>query len=390
MQRYANLVIAFLISLCSNGIAQPLRDINFSYLYDQGTEFNLRFAVYSFAGKDLVYFEFTSTNPGRSTNEYSLQWEVRNTITDKEGEELDETQWLTNTATAKTGQLRLPDAAAGKLIVAKVIFSASRRAWYFYKPVQRAGNFSLIQNNLPVMTTYIRINEPTSFSGFDPDKPLNFSYYATYFPASSPPFSTAQARVSPTIKPDSSFVLLPDQTVQFSRQGLYLIQQDTTSTIGLAFRVEDDYPKLGKIETLAGPMIYVCEKREMEKLREARGDKALFDKTIISITGSTDRARIFIRNYFRRVEQANQFFSSYKEGWKTDRGMMYIIFGPPEEVYRLADREVWEYKNENVKGRFIFTRASTIFDPENYVLIRDKKFTDTWYQMVDLWRKARF
>ncbi len=390
MQRHSLLVIGFLSSITLGAIAQPLRDINFSYLYDQGTEFSLNFTVYVEGGQPMLYFEFNCSNPARSTSEYSIRWELRNSIADKQVEELSEPEWLTNTAAQKTGRIKLASASAGKLIVAKIIYNASRRAWYYYKSISKTGTFSLLQNNLPVTNTYIRINEPVTFAGFESGKPLCISRYDADFPAASPPFSTAQARVSATIRPDSTFILSPDQSTQFSKQGLYLIQQDTTSAYGLAFRVEDDYPKLGRIETLAGPMIYVCEKKEMEKLRAARGDKLLFDKTIISITGSTDRARIFMRTYFRRVEQANQLFSSYKEGWKTDRGMMFIVFGPPEEVYRLGDHEVWEYKNNTVKGRFTFTKAATLFDPENYVLIRDKKFTDTWYQMVDLWRKARF
>jgi GWxTD domain-containing protein len=388
MRQYGFWII--LTGLISGAYAQPLRDINFSYLYDQGVEFNLAFRVYTTHQQQLLYFEFISTNPAKSTSEYSLTWEFRNTINDKVGRELPEPDWLTNTTGVKSGVIQLGEAPPGQLVVAKIIYSASRKAWYFYQQVPTSGNFSLLQNNLPVAATFIRVNELTSFTGFDQDKPLLVSFYKTDFPAAAPPFSTAQARVSPTIKPDSTFTLLPDQSVRFSEQGLYLIQQDTTSAIGLAFRVEDDYPKLGKMETLAGPMIYVCEKKEMDKLRAAKGDKLLFDKTIISITGSTDRAKIFMRNYFRRVELANQLFSSYKEGWKTDRGMIYIVFGPPEEVYRLGDREVWEFKNNTFKGRFIFTKASTLFDPENYVLIRDRKFTDTWYQLVDLWRKARF
>lgn len=389
MQRYY-LFLAIYTCLLVTGVAQSLRDINFSYLYDQGVEFNLAFKVYSSGNQQLLYFEFVSTNPAKSTSEYSLQWELRNTINDKEGPELAEPEWLTNTTGVKSGLLKLNETSPGQLIVAKIIYSASRKAWYFYKPLREPSHFALLQNNQPVTNTYIRINELMSFTGFDQHKQLSVSLYKTDFPAASPPFSTAQARVSPTLKPDSTFTLLPDQTVRFSKKGLYLIQQDTTGSVGLAFRVEDDYPKLGKIETLVGPMIYVCEKKEMDKLRSAKGDKALFDKTIISITGSTDRAKIFMRNYFKRVEQANQLFSSYKEGWKTDRGMIYIIFGPPEEVYLLGDRVVWEYKNNYFKGRFIFTKASTLFDPENHVLIRDKKFTDNWYQLVDLWRKARF
>jgi hypothetical protein len=62
----------------------------------------------------------------------------------------------------------------------------------------------------------------------------------------------------------------------------------------------------------------------------------------------------------------------------------------PDAVYLFDDREVWQYKNEYVKERFQFVKSSTIFDPGNYVLIRERKFANDWYDMIDLWRKARF
>jgi GWxTD domain-containing protein len=381
---------AILVLLASAVYAQPLRDINFSYLYDQGTEFTLVLKPYTVNRQPVIHIEFSSTNPSKSIHEYDLRLELRSSIDEKSGRELPEPEWLITTDSKKTGRLPLDNSASGQLVVARVILSSSRKGWYFYHQVPEAATYALLQDNLPVTRNFIRLNELTSFSGFEPDKPLIVSLYKTDFPAAAPPFSTAQARVSPILKPDSVFSLSPAGAVRFSTQGLYLIQQDTSGSTGLAFRVEYDYPKLGKIETLTAPMLYVCDKKEMDKLRAAKGDKLLFDKTIISITGNTDRAKVFIRNYFRRVEQANTLFTSYKEGWKTDRGMVYIIYGPPEEVYRLGNREVWEYKNAYYKGRIIFTKAGTLFDPENFVLIRDRKFTDTWYQLVDLWRKARF
>ena len=172
--------------------------------------------------------------------------------------------------------------------------------------------------------------------------------------------------------------------------GLYLIQKDTTSTEGFAFRVEEDYPRLAKIESLADPLIYVCTKQEFDRIKLAKGDKKAFDRVILSITGDTERAKNFMRTYFRRVELANEFFTSYKEGWKTDRGMIYIIFGLPDQVFRFTDREVWTYKNNMYKITFDFVKSSTLFDPENFVLVRDKKFQETWYEVIDLWRNARF
>ena len=71
--------------------------------------------------------------------------------------------------------------------------------------------------------------------------------------------------------------------------------------------------------------------------------------------------------------------------------MIYIIFGKPDEVFRFDNREVWRYDNEQFRDiSFNFSRSNSLFDPGNYVLIREKKYEDTWYEVIDLWRNARF
>lgn len=159
---------------------------------------------------------------------------------------------------------------------------------------------------------------------------------------------------------------------------------------GLAFRVEDDYPQYTKLVNLSGPLIYISTRQESERLALAKGNKKAFDRIVLSIASDTERARILMRNYFRRVELANRYFTSYKEGWKTDRGMVYIIFGKPDEVFRFNDREIWSYDNDQFKISLTFTRSGSLFDPDNFVLIREKKYENTWYEVIDLWRNARF
>src|SRR5205085_9004136 len=106
-------------------------------------------------------------------------------------------------------------------------------------------------------------------------------------------------------------------------------------------------------------------------------DKVKFDKVILDITRDKDRAKNVIRKYFRRVELANSLFSSFKEGWKTDRGLTYVIFGPPDEVTRTGNTEIWSYKS--VKSKFVFNRSASIYDPDNFILQRDKRLMETWY-----------
>ncbi|ACF14324.1 hypothetical protein Ctha_1867 [Chloroherpeton thalassium ATCC 35110] len=62
--------------------------------------------------------------------------------------------------------------------------------------------------------------------------------------------------------------------------------------------------------------------------------------------------------YYNRVNYADQHFSSYMKGWRTDMGMIYIKYGAPDFVERhpfstsTRPYEVWEFHQH--RRRFIF------------------------------------
>ena len=71
------------------------------------------------------------------------------------------------------------------------------------------------------------------------------------------------------------------------------------------------------------------------------------------------------RDYFQRVDYANQVFSgSWNEGWRTDRGRVILLYGMPDEVdrnYMEIDKkpyEVWHYYNLEGGVIFIFADLS--------------------------------
>ena len=69
-------------------------------------------------------------------------------------------------------------------------------------------------------------------------------------------------------------------------------------------------------------------------------------------TPNTEENEIF-DEYYRRIAYANEHFSHYIEGWRTDRGMVFILLGPPNNVDRhpfdldSKPYEVWEYYDLN-------------------------------------------
>ncbi len=73
--------------------------------------------------------------------------------------------------------------------------------------------------------------------------------------------------------------------------------------------------------------------------------------------------------FYRRIDFANNHFminALDKEGWKTDRGNIYIKYGPPTDVERHIDEmnippyEIWYY--HQIERRFIFEDKSGIGD----------------------------
>ena len=63
--------------------------------------------------------------------------------------------------------------------------------------------------------------------------------------------------------------------------------------------------------------------------------------------------------YFRRIDHANKNFRSYVEGWLTDMGRVYIVYGPPDRIDRdpfATDgrpRETWEYYARRLSLLFV-------------------------------------
>lgn len=383
------LVILLLLSTSLSG--QSLRDLNYSFLYNPNEPVVFDIQVARTGNQWTAFYSLSVRDTTIDISNFLVQWGIRKDLSEKEGESVRANN-ITKTLLKDRiqGIVTIDSVLERRYLTAKVLNNTVKRAWIFSKtlePNYPVDSYLLI-NNSPVMESFIKVNTPVVINGDGKQKIL--SYYNDNFPAAVPGFSEGMARVAKSMVVDSTFTHNEGQPITFTQTGLYLVQADTNSTHGLAFRVEGDYPRLSKVESLADPLIYICTKQEFERIKEAKGDKKAFDKVILSITRDTERARNFMRSYFRRVELANEFFTSYKEGWKTDRGMIYIIFGVPDQVYRFTDREVWTYKNNLYKVSFEFVKSSTLFDPDNFVLVRDNKFQETWYEVIDLWRNARF
>jgi GWxTD domain-containing protein len=382
------LTILFLIALPVQVLfSQALTTINFRDLYNPDAEVSIALQPVKTSQKMEVWYKIqTSKLP---LEKYTITWEKRESFTQTKGTVLTNSD-TTATQKEQKGVLIFDIPVKPWLLVVKVTNKETNVSW---------SNFKRIENNYPVSgwieqegerltRRYLISDQSYTVKGSD-NTPFHVSFFNEDFPAAYPPFAEKESRADRFMFHDSTFQVSSGSSISLAKTGLYLFQKDTNSAEGFAVRaVNKSYPKFAKIEDLIKPLIFICTQDEYTTLQNAKGDKAKFDKVILDITKDKERASNFMKSYFRRVELANLYFISYKEGWKTDRGMIYLIFGVPDEVSVNDGNETWFYKNS--RSRFSFVKSGSVYDPDNHVLLRDERFMETWFSTVDLWRKSRF
>ena len=250
------------------------------------------------------------------------------------------------------------------------------------------------QQTAPLRRHFIPKNETVKIETLDGrSRPLQVYYYRHGFEAAPSPMNTTpRTAVAKTLSVDSTFTIQSGENIAFAQEGLYYILTDTTQTQGLGLLVTDDrYPKMTRPEKLTEPLLYMSTNQEIKDMDVAKDDKKALDKYWLSLMqGNPELARQVIRSYYGRVEEANRLFTSYKEGWKTDKGMIFIVLGPPDKVQRSKDKEVWVYdqKANATNVNFTFNRRTNQFVDDHYELVRYVEYQPIWYPIVEAWRNG--
>jgi len=146
-------------------------------------------------------------------------------------------------------------------------------------------------------------------------------------------------------------MLNPKGRVVDKKEETFFVQRSLLSLL------KTDYQKA--VEQLK----YIASPDEMERLKEAEEKQRL--ELWVDFWRSKDPTPQTPENelqeeYYRRLAYANANFGIFKkEGWRTDMGRIYIIYGHPDEVERHPfERErkpyqIWYYYKRNIRVIFV-------------------------------------
>ena len=366
--------------------------INYSYHYDENSEFNLEFKT--------VYNEFTTdillkiSTPDSITN-YEGILDFRSNYSDNKP---DSTASIILTNAENHGSywridLSFPVIKERRLLLIQFVHKESGKSYYYDIPLYWHSKINqtstiIYDSSLqhPVFSNYLNTN-----TYYKTDLTEIVSFYSFKFDEASPPMTIDKNSENESFQVDSTFKIQANNTFQLKKEGLYFFEIDSANYHGQAYQIRDTpFPKYASIGNLIPPLRYITTNAEFDELRTTP-NKATFEKVWLEITDDADRAKEIIMKYYRRVELANKFFSTFKEGWKTDMGMIYIVFGAPNEVYKHNNKEIWIYTGtkQQPKTTFTFQKINNLFSDKHFVLERKKEYKAVYMNRVDSWRKNR-
>lgn len=262
------------------------------------------------------------------------------------------------------------------------------------------GNF--MKNEL--FNPVVRANEYVNL--VYPMRSADSLFISYYKPITDIPYPPSMLLPEKTIDypPDTVVAFRYSDTIpiMFPSIGVYFCSTERESGEGYTFfNFGDAFPAMNTPEVMIEPLAYLASEDEMNSMRTSPRPKVALDEFWIKCGGNIDRSRELIRIYYTRILYSNYYFTSFKEGWRTERGMIYTIYGPPDKVYKSNEGESWGYRKPVIKstwgGRvhlkenyiwFNFRARQNKYSENDYYLSRSETLVTYWDKAIASWRKG--
>lgn len=382
----------------------PIVNKNTAYRYNVNLDLRFEHQLYYFPDSALLVFTVTFNDTAASPGQYDFGYAILEGY-DNEQVLLRDSITPARHLKASSGgkyyyELGVPYRPEFEVLVLQARRKGSNTEYLYDIFLDRGYNASLANlilveedGDIPNFGGFIRSGQEVRIATLERVPQRLYAYfYSRDFPEALPPMVTEERPVSRDLTIDSVFSFLSDEKITFSRPGLYFVQRDTASLEGLGFRVENPYyPLVKTFDRLIDPLIYISTGDETRSLRAATELRKAFEDHWLDVCGSEELAARTLKRYYERVAEANYLFTSFKEGWKTDMGMIYIVHGAPDEVYANEETIDWVFNRDiSIPSvRYSFYKVNTLFSNKHYTLLRRKNYDRGWFRSVEMWRSGR-
>ena len=378
-------------------------DENIAYWNDINNELQVNHNIFFEDEIAHIYLEI-ALNAGMNIDQYHMIYELHesyHTLSIQKSDTIDIAQHIIKTnGNHIYCKFELPNNDKIDLVVFKLVNKKTGIDYVYDIPCIEDYNFStdgLILYNedgvTPYLKSFISKGTPVQIKSInDYSRPIFVYYYAQQFDEAVPPMVIEDNRAAKQLVIDSTFIIPLNQVFTPINEGLYFFQKDSSSAKGIGIRVQDKYfPLVKSFDKILDPLIYISTRSETDEIRNANDKQAAFENYWINLVKVPAVASAAVRKFYERVEGANYLFTNFEEGWKSDMGMIYIIYGPPDDVYKSEEIIDWVYNRDLTMPvvRFSFYKVKNVFSPDHYTLLRKKNYEKNWFKSVELWRDGK-
>ena len=275
-------------------------------------------------------------------------------------------------------------ANSGKRMLEDIELNQNNELWYLPKIIKNDTEEILYSN-------FVNSSNSYKISSNIKDSLIKVDYYKMQEHVHLPPYYITPTQ-NISSKPDSSFIYKINDSIKFNAKGVYFFRKEKQSSGGLCLlNIDNDFPEIKTIEAMLEPLKLLTSSKEYKEIKNSENLKFSIDNFWLSKSQSQKFAKEQIRVFYNRIVLANIYFSEEKEGWKTDKGMIYIMFGPPTVINISRNQEEWFYgEDPDVAGIFfLFDKIETQNYNKSWVLKRDSNYQTIWAQALQTWRQGR-
>lgn len=110
---------------------------------------------------------------------------------------------------------------------------------------------------------------------------------------------------------------------------------------------------------------YLLEDGEIKEVTKLDYEKFWF----ACAEGDAFKKERLIEEWEKRIRWVNAFYTSFQEGWKTHRGWVYLILGPPNRIELSLGAERWYYDfSPNENSVILFLSNPEGMHPNDYII----------------------
>ncbi|KYG83344.1 hypothetical protein AWN68_00605 [Roseivirga echinicomitans] len=375
-----------------------------SFLYNQDHEFLIDHRLAQDGNRVKVYLRFILNSGVVKISDYEIQYDIRNSYIDEK--HVNATTRLDSSTLIATGfrefiyLFEFEKTLDQNLIVVEVNNVLRNRKFLIDIPIEKNKTtknqpFLIFeaQRNVPYFSRFINLDQSVRLVNvFGNNGKYKIQGVVNNQAVAIPTFDDSRIKAPAKIEIDTLYSPVENEIIQFSTPGYYVINDSTEPSNGLGVLVTDPfYPYFGQFEKMIEPLIFITTNDEFKTMKTASDSRMGFEGFITTRISNGGRvAQDFVKYYYRRVRKSAHLFTSNKDGWKTDRGMVYQIYGNPLQVFRNEEQELWVFAAPNGgRIRFNFEIISEENNLLNYSLIRESKYKESWMDAVTSWRSGK-